>query len=163
MSFSFTHFSPLEWYPLPEQEIKEAAGYDLPIYAPFDKKYILQPGQTARLPTNIALNLSAGYRGRIVPRSSISTTLSIFPGVIDSDYRKEIKVVVTNKSLTPVEISHKECVAQLLFEKCPDLVDLTMREGQQQLKTTRIGGFGSTNTKWVPLVYKGAKCSFYIF
>ena len=81
---------------LPTYSSTEAAGLDL--YAP--KEYTIKPGETIIIPTGIKVALPVGYAFLIQPRSglSVKTGLRIAntPGLIDSDYRDEIGVIVEN-------------------------------------------------------------------
>lgn len=122
----------------------EAAGADL--YACILETVTIQPGESAWIPTGIAMELPVGYVGLIFARSSMGVKRGLAPankvGVIDSDYRGEIRVVLYNHSKEPQTVEPYERVAQLAvmpvitpgFEVAEDLND-TERSG---------GGFGST-------------------
>ena len=122
----------------------EAAGAD--IYVCIDEPVEIQPGCTAMLPTGFALEVPKGCAGLIFARSSMGAKRHLAPankvGVIDSDYRGEVKVALHNHGLEPQTVSPGERVAQLLivpvftpgFNLVEDLDD-TVRGA---------GGFGST-------------------
>ena len=129
---------------LPAYGSAEAAGADL--YACLDAPVQIQPGETFWVPTGIALEVPKGCAGLIYARSSMGTKRGLAPankvGVIDSDYRGEIRVVLLNHSKQVQSIQPGERVAQLIitpvltpaYEECEDLTD-----------TDRgAGGFGST-------------------
>ena len=132
---------------LPAYGSAEAAGADL--YACLDAPVQIQPGETFWVPTGIALEVPKGCAGLIYARSSMGAKRGLAPankvGVIDSDYRGEIRVVLLNHSKQVQSIEPGERVAQLIitpvltpaYEECEDLTD-----------TDRgAGGFGSTGTK----------------
>ena len=146
MAFTFSLcYEGVKDYPFPTKETCEAVGYDMPTFVPFGKKIVLQPGTFVKLPTNITLNLSPGYYASIAARSSTMHTLHVFPENIHSDYKDEIFIGVRNVSLRPIEINHRECVAQLIFHKLPFLVDFTARSKDEK-QVTRVRK-GSTDTK----------------
>ena len=125
---------------LPTRGSREAAGLD--IYAITDT-YIL-PFSTNLVPTGISLMIPYGYYGRIAPRSGVSvkTGLIVNAGVIDSDYRGEIKIIFQNPTNEHKELKKGEKVAQLIIEKIA-LLDV---EEVIVLTDTQRGynGFGST-------------------
>ena len=124
-----------------------AAGADL--YALLDAPLTVAPGETAKIPTGLSLEIPEGYAGLIYARSGLSVKRGLAPankvGVIDADYRGEIIVALYNQSSVPQEVAPGERIAQIViapvlqveFEECDDLSD-----------TARgAGGFGSTGTK----------------
>ncbi len=129
---------------LPTYGTAEAAGADL--YACLDRPVVIQPGETAFVPTGLAMEIPKGTAGLIYARSGLACKRGLAPankvGVIDSDYRGEFIVVLHNHGAEPQEITHGERIAQLIvtpvltpgFVEAEDLSD-TMRSA---------GGFGST-------------------
>lgn len=129
---------------LPTYGSPEAAGADL--YACLDTPVTIEPGETCWIPTGIALEVPKGCAGLIYARSSMGAKRGLAPankvGVIDSDYRGEIRVVLLNHSKKAQSVEPGERVAQLLitpvltpvYEEC-DALDSTSRG---------TGGFGST-------------------
>lgn len=124
-----------------------AAGADL--YAATADGVTIAPGDTVMIGTGIAAQIPDGLVGLVYARSGLATKRGIAPankvGVIDSDYRGEIKVSLHNHSSEPQTIAAGERIAQLViapyiradFEECDNL-DETGRGA---------GGFGSTGTK----------------
>ena len=94
-----------------------AAGADL--YACLDTAVTVEPGEIFWVPTGIALEVPAGCAGLIYARSSMGAKRGLAPankvGVVDSDYRGEIRVVLLNHSKHPQTIEPGERVAQLLI------------------------------------------------
>jgi dUTP pyrophosphatase len=129
---------------LPTYGSAGAAGADL--YACLDEAVTILPGETAWIPTGIALEVPVGCAGLVYARSSLGVKRGLAPankvGVIDSDYRGEIRVVLLNHGKEPQTILSGERVAQFIitpvltpaYEEAPELSD-----------TSRgTGGFGST-------------------
>jgi dUTP pyrophosphatase len=119
------------------------AGMDL--YAAAD--VTLQPFERALVPTGIAVAIPEGYAGFVQPRSglAIKRGLSLVntPGLIDSHYRGEIKVIAINLDATlPIHIERGEKVAQFVIQA----VEKALLEEVDQLDVTvrGEGGFGST-------------------
>lgn len=129
---------------LPTYGSLEAAGADL--YACIDEAVTIQPGETVMIPTGIALEVPKGCAGLIYARSSMGTKRGLAPankvGVIDSDYRGEIRVVLLNHGKTVQVVEPYERVAQLLIT--PVLTPKYI-EVEELTDTDRgSGGFGST-------------------
>ncbi|WPK27477.1 hypothetical protein PUMCH_004866 [Australozyma saopauloensis] len=121
-----------------------AAGYD--IYASEDATI---PGQGQGLvATDISVIVPVGTYGRVAPRSGLAVKhgISTGAGVIDADYRGEVKIVLFNHSAKDFEIKAGDRIAQLVLEKIinADIVEIT----KEELDTTDRGegGFGSTGT-----------------
>ena len=83
---------------LPAYGSAEAAGADL--YACLEEELTIRPGQTAFVPTGIALEVPKGCAGLIYARSGMACKRGLAPankvGVVDSDYRGEILVALHN-------------------------------------------------------------------
>lgn len=123
---------------LPRKGTPGSAGYDL--YASMECR-VPAKGKTL-VKTDIAMAIPYGYYGRVAPRSSMAMKhTDIGAGVIDSDYRGEIGVVLFNHSDTDLVIKVHDRVAQLIVEKL-GMGDLT--EVSELDETSRIGGYGST-------------------
>lgn len=129
---------------LPTYGSAEAAGADL--YACLETAVTIQPGESAWIPTGIALEVPHGCAGLIYARSSLGTKRGLAPankvGVVDSDYRGEIQVVLHNHSLITQTVNPGERIAQFLITPVltPEYV-----ETEELSNTDRgIGGFGST-------------------
>jgi dUTP pyrophosphatase len=121
----------------------DAAGYDL--YSACDN--IIQPHDKALIKTDISLEIPKGYYGRIAPRSSMAWKkhTDVGAGVIDSDYRGPIGVVLFNLSSTePVHIEKHDKIAQLIFEKCYDFELHLLTKQELNITQRNEGGFGST-------------------
>ena len=129
---------------LPTYGTAEAAGADL--YACLEAPVTIAPGGSAFLPTGIALEVPKGCAGLIYARSGMACKRGLAPankvGVVDSDYRGEITVVLYNHGSQPQTVENGERIAQFIitpvltpaYETAEDLTD-TVRN---------TGGFGST-------------------
>ena len=126
---------------VPTQGTKFAAGYDL--YAAEDA--IVVCGTRKLIKTNISMEITPGYYGRIAPRSGLAykSGIDVLAGVIDSDYRGDIGVILynTDKNID-FEIKKGDRIAQIIFEAC---YTVTLNETNALDNTSReSGGFGST-------------------
>jgi dUTP pyrophosphatase len=92
----------------------------------------------------VKLQIPAGYAGLIWPRSGLAVRHGIdtMAGVIDSDYRGEVLVVLVNHGAETVRIAAGDRIAQVLFQK----VERARLVAAATLDATRrdSGGFGST-------------------
>lgn len=129
---------------MPTYGTAEAAGADL--YACLEETLAIQPGQTAPVPTGIALEVPRGCAGLIFARSSMGVKRDLAPankvGVIDSDYRGEIFVMLHNHGSKAQPVEPGERVAQLVIVP---VFTPGFRQVDQLSDTLRgEGGFGST-------------------
>ena len=129
---------------LPTYGSSEAAGADL--YACLDAPVTIGPGETVWIPTGLALEVPKGCAGLVYARSSMGAKRGLAPankvGVIDSDYRGEIRVVLLNHGKQAQTIEHGERVAQFLITP---VLTPAYEEAQELSDTSRgAGGFGST-------------------
>ena len=102
---------------IPTYGSAQAAGADL--YACIDQTVVIAPGESAWIPTGVAMELPEGYVGLIYARSSMGAKRGLAPankvGVIDSDYRGEIRVVLHNHSKQEQLVEPNERIAQLVI------------------------------------------------
>jgi dUTP pyrophosphatase len=106
------------------------------------------PGERALIPTGIAVAIPDGYAGYIQPRSGLAlyhgVTVLNSPGLVDSGFRGEIKVLLVNldPSLT-YRISKGDRIAQLVIHR---IEAVRLREVDELPGSERgPGGFGSTD------------------
>jgi dUTP pyrophosphatase len=107
----------------------------------------LKPFGRAAVPTGIALAIPEGYAGFVQPRSgrALNEGLGVVnsPGLIDSGYRGEIKVIVINlNDVGLIDIHRGEKIAQIVFQR----VEQADVEVVDELPASERGarGFGST-------------------
>lgn len=130
---------------IPTYGTEYSAGADL--YALLDEDLEIKPGETVMIGTGLAMAIPTGYAGLIYARSSLGSKKGLAPankvGVIDSDYRGEIKVPLFNQSKETQIISKNERIAQIIFTP---YLKVNFQETDELNDTTRgTGGFGSTN------------------
>lgn len=131
--------------PWPQRATAGSAGMDLS--ACIEEDMIIAPRQLVRIPTGIAIALPGPeYVALVYARSGLGIkhgiTLSNGVGVIDSDYRGEIQVGLTNLSDVPYTVQPGDRIAQLVVTP----VVLPELERVEELDDTSrgAGGFGST-------------------
>lgn len=121
-----------------------AAGADLRVPADLN----LAPGQRVLVDSGVAIAIPEGYFGLVVPRSSTGIkglVISNTVGIIDSDYRGNIKLSMINTSSDWMFIDAFERVAQIIL--VPHL-PINFEYVESLDETERgTGGFGSTGTK----------------
>jgi dUTP pyrophosphatase len=127
--------------PLPQYAHAGDAGVDL--YAREDTVLAPQGGR-ALMPTGIAIAIPLGYAGFVLPRSGLALHNGISvvnaPGLIDSHYRGELKVVLLNTDATrPYHVHRGDRIAQLVIQK---VEDVTWVEVNELDANNRGGGFG---------------------
>lgn len=151
----------------------------LPVYAnPGDagmdvfaaEEVIIAPGATAIVPTGLKLAIPVGYEIQVRPRSGLSLKTPIripnSPGTIDSGYRDELGIIVSNNSdrnvcepgRTPFTLEEKgnrqgtyivrkgDRIAQIVLQAVPKMV-FTKVPSVKAVGNDRGGGFGSTGVK----------------
>lgn len=124
-----------------------AAGADL--YACIDSEITVKPHETVLIPTGIAIELPLGYAGLIYARSGLASKKGLAPankvGVVDCDYRGEIKVALHNHSNTEQTVSPAERVAQMVIT--PYITAEFVQKAELSDTVRGAGGFGSTGSK----------------
>ncbi len=129
--------------PLPRYAYEGDAGLDL--ISAVD--IVLQPFERTLIPTGIAIAIPEGYAGFVQPRSGMALraglSMANTPGLIDSNYRGELKIVAVNLDPeTPIEIHRGDRIAQLVIQEVP-IVHLV--EVDELDDTVRgANGFGSS-------------------
>lgn len=121
-----------------------AAGADLT--ACLEESVTIGPGQTAFIPTGIALEVPENYAGLVYARSGMACKQGLAPankvGVIDSDYRGEILVALHNHGSQARTVEPGQRIAQLLITP---VLTPAYEEAAELSDTARdAGGFGST-------------------
>jgi dUTP pyrophosphatase len=118
------------------------AGADLSA----NESVTIEPGGRALIGTGLSMAIPDGYAGFVLPRSGLAiksgVTVSNAPGLIDSGYRGELRVGLTNHGTEPFDIAVGDRIAQLVIMKVesPEFMDVEVLD-----ETVRgSGGFGST-------------------
>lgn len=109
-------------------------------------RLILKPGGKVILPLGFKLGLPEGIKCMVLPKSGIALKSDLFipnsPGLIDTDYKGEAMVILTNVSKFTIELSDHKEICQLTFDVCPTI---SFKEGLVKIEGERgTGGHGST-------------------
>jgi dUTP pyrophosphatase len=111
---------------VPKNATDGSVGYD--ISASIKEQIIINPGETAIIPSGFALELEQGYAAFIYARSGLGINHNIVPancvGVIDSDYRGEVMVGLQNHSTVSFTVNPSDRIAQMVISKCeiPEMI-----------------------------------------
>lgn len=130
---------------LPERAYSGDAGLDLSAC----ERHELGPGERALVGTGLAVAIPAGYAGFVQPRSGLAARHGISvvnsPGLVDSGYRGEIRVVLLNTDAAePFVVEPGMRVAQLVVLPVPELEPVVVDELPESERGVR--GFGSSLT-----------------
>jgi len=118
------------------------AGFDIAASEAVD----LLPGERALVPTGLAMAVPVGYAGLVVPRSGLAIRHGISvvngPGLYDSGYRGEMRVILINHGTEPIRIEVGDRIAQLVIVAIPVV---SWEEVEELSESERgVSGFGST-------------------
>ena len=127
---------------LPVRKTAGAAGFDL--YPLHD--VVVPPDDTIRIDTGLMMAIPTGSVGIVKGRSSVEQQgVYVVAGVIDSDFRGRVQVVMRNSRTTPWKFNAGNAIAQLLIQRCSIV---PMCEVTNLDYTARgEGGFGPTDRK----------------
>lgn len=126
----------------------------------------IYPQDTVIIPVGFKLAIPSGYEIQVRPRSGLSVKtplrVSNSPGTIDSGYRGEVGVIITNTSsfggndfydintkgnkLGIYKINKGDRIAQIILNKVPT-INFVLTDNVSDIGTNRGGGFGSTGTR----------------
>lgn len=127
---------------IPKFQSAGAAGFDFHSL----KEVTLRVGEVSMVSTGLCVEIPEGYELQIRARSGLSAKLGVFlvngVGTIDSDYRGEIKILLSTCSIDPVALAAGERIAQGVVSK----IERPLIEEARELSDTirGSGGFGST-------------------
>ena len=128
--------------PMPSRAREDDAGLDLCAA----EAVTIEPGDRVLVPTGIALAIPPGYAGFVLPRSGLAfrhgVTLLNTPGLVDSGYRGEIKVLLINHDRAVATIARGDRIAQLVVQRVEPAALIEVDELPPSERGT--GGFGST-------------------
>lgn len=125
---------------LPEYSSLGAAGADL--YA--NEALTLAPGERAAVATGLRIEIPPGHAGLVWPRSGLAVRHGIdtLAGVIDSDYRGEVRVVLVNHGREAFQVEPGDRIAQLVVQKVERAAFVSARELAGTVRAE--SGFGSS-------------------
>ena len=135
--------------PEPNRASPGDAGFDLRAAIPGGFVARINPGENQIIPTGFAWAIAEGWCGMVCPRSGLAAkhqiTVGNSPGIVDSSYRGEVKVILQNHGETTCEIRRGDRIAQMVV--VPVCMNgITMVDDLDD--TDRgDGGFGSTGVK----------------
>lgn len=126
---------------LPTRGSKHAAGLDL--FAP--KAYTILPGERQLIPLDVAIELPIGTFAHLLPRSGLALRhgIHVGAGVIDSDYRGNVGVLLFNLGAEPFEVHPGDRIAQMVILPCL-LMEVTEVQALRSVTERGGNGFGST-------------------
>lgn len=132
-----------EGLPSPRYQHEGDAGFDLTSRIDLT----VEPGARAMVPTGLAVAIPPGFAGFVLPRSGLAARHGIAlvnsPGLIDSGYRGEIRVVIINTDRNEAFHIHRgDRIAQMVIQRIEEALLVAAQELDE---TSRgAGGFGST-------------------
>lgn len=142
MTVKFLRLPHSEGLELPAYQTGGSAGMDVRAAA----SVTLEVGRTVLVPTGFALELPDGIEAQLRPRSGLALkhglTMLNSPATIDSDYRGEVGVILTNLGHEPFLVKRGERIAQIVFARFERVEVLEVKELSQSERGA--GGFGST-------------------
>ena len=129
---------------LPKYQSEGASGAD--VFACLDEPLIIHSGETKAVDTGLMIAVPLGYEAQIRPRSGLALKHGIgiinSPGTIDSDYRGEVKVLLTNFGRENYIVNNGDRIAQMVITP---IVRAEFEFANQLAGTDRgAGGFGHT-------------------
>lgn len=129
----------------PTKSTKNSAGFDL-----YSCEWaILSAGARSWINTGIGLVLPQDVYGRIAGRSGLAGNgIDAGAGVIDSDYRGAIKVLLINNTNEPFTVLPGDRIAQLILEKISSQEELEYIIKPIDITERGENGFGSTEKRW---------------
>ena len=132
--------------PNPKYATDGSAGFDLQANIDGNNVICIEPNETKLISTGLYFEIPKGYKMSILSRSGLSLkgiVVANSPGLIDSDYRGELKIILRNTLLERFYIKNGERIAQGVLEKH----ETAVFENVEFLSETErgSGGFGSTD------------------
>ena len=126
---------------LPHKAHASDAGFDLAV--PTD--HILAPYEHTSIDLEIAVQIPPGWYGQIFGRSSVfQRGVIVHPGVIDTDYRGPVQLLVYNQRSTPHTVQRGDRLAQLLLLPVPAVTLTPVTPAELSATARGAGGIGST-------------------
>ena len=130
--------------PLPRYATPGSAGMD--VCAAISNPVSIQPQETVLVPTGFCIELPDGFEAQVRPRSGLAVKHQVgilnSPGTIDSDYRGEVKIVLTNFGRNPFVVNRGDRIAQLVVASVERIVWEEVAEVSNSERGS--GGFGHT-------------------
>jgi dUTP pyrophosphatase len=107
---------------------------------------MLQPGETALIPTGFSMEIPIGFEAQLRPRSGLAAkngiTLLNSPGTIDADFRGQVQIILTNLGHEPFYVHRGDRIAQMVIARVErPTIEIVEELAQSQ---RGAGGFGHT-------------------
>lgn len=132
---------------LPKQATSGSAGADVCAYCP-DGPITVRQNEIVPIPTGLKIKIPKNYGLFILPRSGRSKKherIANSPGLLDSDYRGELMILLHNMSPDPIMFYHGDRVAQIVLMHTPEMEFVNTSYLSKDDDNERgEGGFGST-------------------
>lgn len=120
------------------------AAFDLPAR----RDETIEAGARTLVPTGFAIAVPQGWCGLVLPRSGLALdhglTVLNSPGLIDSGYRGEIRVILINHGDQPVSVTRGQRIAQLLVQPVPEVALDEVDDLPEAIDDRGERGFGSS-------------------
>jgi dUTP pyrophosphatase len=134
----------LQDIPLPAYATEGSSGMD--VCAAVDHDVEIPSGETVLIPTGFIIELPQGHEAQVRPRSGLAMKHGIgilnSPGTIDSDYRGEVKIILTNFGKKTFVVHRGDRIAQMIVAKYERV---QWQESSSLEESVRgEGGFGHT-------------------
>ena len=130
--------------PLPAYATEGSSGMD--IHAAVDSNITIKPGEIVLVPAGFHIEIPQGYEAQVRPRSGLAIKHGIgilnSPGTIDSYYRGEVKLILTNLGKEEFVIRRGDRIAQLVV--APVVRAVWQEVNSVQATSRGEGGFGHT-------------------
>lgn len=141
-----------------KHEVSGYTGMNKPVKRLMNGTVTLSPGDRLMIPTGMILDIPKGYSVRVHARSGLSLkqglVLANAEGVIDSDYVEELFVLLHNISQNSITITDGDRIAQGELVKNVEY-DIVETASRPLVRTTRVGGMGSTGVSTTNLISEG--------
>ncbi|MBU2584572.1 MAG: dUTP diphosphatase [Bacteroidetes bacterium] len=133
--------------PLPSYTTDDSSGMD--VRAACDNPIVLHSFETKLIPTDFAMEIPSGFEAQIRPRSGLAAksfvTILNTPGTIDSDYRGEVKIILSNFGKEDFVINSGDRIAQMIISKVEKAELIEVEELNDTHRSS--GGFGHSGVK----------------
>jgi len=129
----------------PTYQTADSAGCDLQS----DEDLSIRPGEWRAVSTGVYLEIPTNFYGQVCPRSGLAARYGVTvlnsPGIVDSDYRGEVKVLLINLGKEEYSIKKGDRIAQLIFLPC--FQGRFSQVSELSVTARGAGGFGSTGVR----------------
>jgi len=129
--------------PLPVYMTAGSSGMD--VCAACEGSVTLSPSETRLIPAGFFMEIPEGYEAQIRPRSGLALkhglTVLNSPGTIDSDYRGEVGIILSNLGRAPYTVNRGDRIAQMVIAKV-ERAEILLEEPSETARSS--GGFGHT-------------------